>query len=127
MMDEGTLCSQGAGGGGGNDGAVRTRVFVPPSCALGKGRERERERDAEAGHPPEIPAPVLAAAPTWEGKARRNPISHVCTVPPLPSHHSHLPFHPVPSPLPFLSPAEWSYLVLDPPLQKLFHPCLHSF
>lgn len=39
----------------------------------------------------------------------------------------HLPFHPVPSPSPFLFLAQWSYLVLYPPLQKLFHPCLHSF
>lgn len=40
---------------------------------------------------------------------------------------SPLPFHPVPSPLPFLFLAQWSYLVLYPPWQKLFHPCLLSF
>lgn len=107
---------------------LRARVFgeawpaAPPSVAALEKAGGQRERDA--GHLSSVSAVVLATARTWEGKAPKNLISRGCTVAPLASHR---PFHPVPSPLPFLSPAEWSYLALYPPLQKLFHPCLHSF
>lgn len=131
VLGEGTLRSRGTARCGGNDGAAgtwpgkRVRPSAPPSLLRW---ERQRgQRDA--GHLPEIKSRLLSLPQPERGRGRHGKISFpTCAqCPPCLLTGSHLPFHPVPSPLPFLSPAEWSYLVAYPPLQKLFHPCLHSF
>lgn len=121
----GTWCSQEQGGGGGNDGAAGTcawgsvRLRLPPWQCW----KRQGERGScWASFLNLCCCPCHSLNVGGEGTEK----SHFPWVHSGPLA-SRLPFHPVPSPLPFLSPAEWSYLVLYPPLQKLFHPCLHSF
>lgn len=113
------------GGGGGNDGAAGTCVWGSVSaCASLRALGREREMLGIF-----LKSRLLSLPQPRRGRGRHGEISFpMCAQCPLCLlTSSHLPFHPVPSPLPFLPPAEWSYLVLYPPLQKLFHPCLHSF
>lgn len=124
VMDEGHVVLPGKGCGRGNDGAAGTCVWGSESdCALlGKaGGHREMLGIF-------LKSLLLPLPQPQRGRGRhREIISHVCTVPPLPSHQlsSSLSSHPfTPS---FSLCAEWSYLVLYPPLQKLFHPCLHGF
>lgn len=108
MMDEGSLCSPGAGGGRGNDGGTCVRVFgkTCPSAPLNESTcdwefgKMGRKRERDAGYPPAISAVVLAAVSTWEVK--KISCSMCAQRSPWLLTGSHLPFRPVPSAFPFL-------------------------